>query len=295
MRQKKMAKSDDDMAGEGGGELAASDDADLAGVDPGPVPIPDAPLGAPSAWAALAGDEDDDDVDFDEGACPEEEGATDDEGEDRLAAFDMFFGDLLDEGPIAAGADVGPGVAHEDAAAPGVPAPDLADMACDGGPHDDEADVDAVAEAVAVEVVVGGGPAGPAAAAAAHPLEKNKADEVVAVAGGVIRFYKKTKRFTAECACHSDPKCILTRASESKLIGAKGRPLGLFVAWLKMAHDSPAMSREEHWEKFLWPDHAARLEARMYLRNHVAGGARLEAECERPRREGEGEEPEGFA
>ena len=118
----------------------------------------------------------------------------------------------------------------------------------------------------------------------ADPVLRIGAIATVGLEGGDIRYYRKGD-FTATCRFH--PGCILTRTSMPGRRPAQGRPLGLLAAWLSLRPESKA----EHFNRANWPDAARRQAARVEL-SHVFGSAELFA-CERPRRDGEGVEPDG--
>ena len=135
---------------------------------------------------------------------------------------------------------------------------------------------------------------------------KGKADAFFVWPGGhgIIRYYKSSQIFTAECKCGHD-KCIKTRQSTagasmstsknpSRNIQAKGRPLGYLGAWLLDGRNH--VSKVEHWAReneILATILEKRVAARNVLKSDAEAAALLNAE--RPQRECEPEEPEGLA
>ena len=104
--------------------------------------------------------------------------------------------------------------------------------------------------------------------------------------------------FTATCNNPLHGKCVLTRKSEayrraakSDNMAAKGRPLGFMSAWLDMGRHKP--SKDHDWDTANYPDFHTRLVARLAL-STASGGSDL-LDKEREPRDGEGDEPTGFA
>ena len=132
---------------------------------------------------------------------------------------------------------------------------------------------------------------------------KEKADIVLTVAGGSIRYYATTAQFTATCN-EGHGKCILTRqATASKLVKAatvnpnllaKGRPLGTLVAWLQWG--CMCADKDAHFDKHSMQSNLTyelRSAARASLSDTIKGRALLAKE--RHKRSGEGDEPEVLA
>ena len=77
---------------------------------------------------------------------------------------------------------------------------------------------------------------------------------------------------------------------------AKGRPLGLMVAWLAYGQCDACTDKTQHWDKdamALHVTHAQRTAARDILAATAAGQDLLSRE--RPKRASETDEPEGLA
>ena len=77
---------------------------------------------------------------------------------------------------------------------------------------------------------------------------------------------------------------------------AKGRPLGFLVACLSIAGHSDCDSKAKHWDDACITANctlAHRLASRLSL-SAIDGGTPM-MDQERPRRDGEGDEPEGLA
>jgi hypothetical protein len=116
------------------------------------------------------------------------------------------------------------------------------------------------------------------------------------LAHGSIRLYEKLNCFVAECTYPGHGRCRLTRKSTAHCNPsryAQGRPLGLLAAWLKAAPSYT--SQAEHSNPFVACSFtfAERVSSRGEL-SAQPGYAAL-AMCERPSRDGEGEEPENCA
>ena len=111
------------------------------------------------------------------------------------------------------------------------------------------------------------------------------------VEGGYITVYLADNRMVAHCRRHGPRECRLTRglqASAAASRRAQGRPLGLLLAWLRCCDEFADAAEHKGHRPF--PSHEARLAAR------TAFAAEADSEAwfavERPRREGEGLEPE---
>ena len=201
------------------------------------------------------------------------------------------FDKLLDEGLAAIHADM------DDQDQPAEPdGPDADDSAehpgpgpgPDAAPEDPDADSNSSDSSTSIDL---------GSVRASIDLREG-ADVAVAVPGGVIRYYTKTMNFTATCNNPLHGKCVLTRKSEayrraakSDNMAAKGRPLGFMSAWLDMGRHKP--SKDHHWDTANYPDFHTRLVARLAL-STASGGSDL-LDKEREPRDGEGDEPTGFA
>jgi hypothetical protein len=111
---------------------------------------------------------------------------------------------------------------------------------------------------------------------------------------GVIAYYAKGRRFQATCfeACAHHNRCRLTRySSPSCTMPAKGRPLGLMMAWLRFS--SGAGTRQEHIHQFylMLLTFERRSHGRAVLQT-LTNGVQM-CTHERHCREGEGQEPVG--
>jgi len=152
------------------------------------------------------------------------------------------------------------------------------------------------------------GGAMPAGAATAEDASIRGSADVVFVLPdgcGVIKYYGKSSNFTAECKCANHQKCTKTRQSTSAAnlstvktpsinMQAKGRPLGYLTAWLLDGKNHT--SKSEHWAReneILATVFDERVSARNMLALHADGLQLLEKE--RPKREGEADEPAGLA
>ncbi len=124
----------------------------------------------------------------------------------------------------------------------------------------------------------------------------------VRVYDGLITFYPPSAhskgRFQAICPFREQhgEGCQLTRASHGSEGGtrgrdAQGRPLGLMAAWLASAVMFETKADHQGFAAFIGAEDRAA--SRAHLLNQV-GGADLAAN-ERPRREGEPEEPTDLA
>jgi hypothetical protein len=112
---------------------------------------------------------------------------------------------------------------------------------------------------------------------------------------GTISFYLKGFRFQATCSeGYADHvRCILTRYSTpSATMHAKGRRLGMMMAWLRHSHETT--SRHEHISVYYVHTltFERRNEGRAFLQT-LANGPEM-CTYERTRRAGEGDEPEGM-
>eukprot|EP00971_Amphidinium_carterae_P050449 993618-Amphidinium_carterae.1 len=115
-----------------------------------------------------------------------------------------------------------------------------------------------------------------------------KAEIFAEVPGGRLAYYDNKGLFQASCSRAGHGRCVLTRSALPGRRPAQGRPLGLLVAWLGMGHT--VATKEQHWDKTLWPAKPAREAAREELQQY-AGGLELLA-CERALGAEEGEEPD---
>lgn len=118
----------------------------------------------------------------------------------------------------------------------------------------------------------------------------------VSVLGGIVRYYAGYKSMVAHC---DNPKhgknCRLTRnTSGSNRLGreGQGRPPGLLLAWLRAGGGHDVASAKEHLH-LPQPSLAERQQAREAARALFSGATwHALSACERPRRSGEGEEPD---
>lgn len=149
-----------------------------------------------------------------------------------------------------------------------------------------------------------GGAAADGVEGAAHPVVAPPPILVVAAgasglayripySNGYLCYYESSQSFVAECNIHG--RCRRTRTAKAgsgqKGI-AQGRPLGQLAAWLEMAQADQAASAWGHkWE--VWPDLEQRRAARQRLVEIAEFRTLLDKE--RPKREGEGDEPEALA
>ena len=105
---------------------------------------------------------------------------------------------------------------------------------------------------------------------------------------GSLRWYPNTNNLVAFCKRHECADCRRSRTlKESELRAWQGRPAGTLFAWLKLGH-----KMKERWDHVYgcFPDREQRQQARAELML-VEGAAAFLAACERPRRDGEPEEP----
>ena len=118
------------------------------------------------------------------------------------------------------------------------------------------------------------------------PLPRETAKSVTVIFnGGQLAYFYKGKRFQAICSNPDHGRCVCTRSGRLGVTGKEGRPLGLMAAWLKKN------GQKEQYDHVYAPDpsFAERAAARTELAK-VNGIEQLMA-GERPRSEGEGEEP----
>jgi hypothetical protein len=79
-----------------------------------------------------------------------------------------------------------------------------------------------------------------------------KADVVVAVLGGTIRYYSKIDSFVAKCSNPAHGRCELTRkasgsASSSSGAAKGGRPVGFMASWLGESFETA--TKADHWSR----------------------------------------------
>lgn len=114
---------------------------------------------------------------------------------------------------------------------------------------------------------------------------------VLLVPGGKIHYYPKGNFMTAECACPSHGKCVLTRSCKSGGDRFQGRPLGLLLAWLKKGLLLYGGAKEEHWDPLTWPSFEERSAARDAFQASASAEAVELLRLERKPIAGEGVEP----
>ena len=106
---------------------------------------------------------------------------------------------------------------------------------------------------------------------------------------GRLTYYDKTKTIVASCGLHG-ARCRLTRTVQGSYLEGRegqGRPLGLLYSWLSAPE---GMEQHEHQREFR-PDFPARCLARVLLVENGGPNIGRLFELERPRRDGEDEEP----
>ena len=150
-------------------------------------------------------------------------------------------------------------------------------------------------------------PAPPAAAAAAAAISSSAASSsggpwapvpeavgrrivVLIVEGGKLVYYPRGHIMTAECGCAGHGKCVLTRTcrpAEGDL--QQGRPLGLFLAWLKRGRT--LATKDDHWSPEHWPAFEERRLARADFQAVMSTDAQELRAVERKQVGDEGLEP----
>lgn len=140
-------------------------------------------------------------------------------------------------------------------------------------------------------------PPPPPAAEAARLRQRGHGQAIVVFPFGRISYYASKHAFEAVCMIPEHGKCVLTRTSrarsgtEDHAIPKGGRPVGLLAAWLRRADQ--CHTKDEHWTpELLRSLHADRLAGREFVRAAQTGEELLS--LERPRKEGEPEEPESL-
>lgn len=118
---------------------------------------------------------------------------------------------------------------------------------------------------------------------------RRPADEYFSVPGGEIRFYSRTGRFVGHCenVAHGR-QCRREKLSSSGRNRPQGRPLGYLMAWL--AQGDAHASQRDHMQGGAKISLAERQAGREALRG--INGSQFLFDAERPRRQGEGEEPD---
>lgn len=144
---------------------------------------------------------------------------------------------------------------------------------------------EAIEEAFAAPVA----PAPPIAVA--HDLASHE----VTFEFGTIKFYTTDGRFQASCPCPGhevgDFACRFTRYRRAGKSPAKGRPLGLMVAWLRLGRLFTCHDEHIHPLALSSISRGERITARDLLKTVPGGDVLLSKE--RQRRPGEPEEPMG--
>ena len=115
-----------------------------------------------------------------------------------------------------------------------------------------------------------------------------RAECVVTVPGGAISYYGLKDVFQATCSNRKHGRCVLTRRGGAGARASQGRPLGLLSAWLSLGEAFE--TKQEHWDRTLWPDAELRAHHRDLLSLQPLGATLLN--FERVQREDEGPEPE---
>jgi hypothetical protein len=224
--------------------------------------------------------EDEAEVDVDEALVPEEDNPSDPMVDRDLGALDEELDELLcvaglsalGDSDIFEGAGLGV-VAGHDGQAAGVDGVGGSSSSSSGG-------------GVAVPGAPEGDGLGPGALRVLPP--RPTFDQLMVVPGGIIKYYQHDNRFVAECVAIGHGRCVLTRGG-SKASPAKGRPLGLFMAWLTAGEHPDCDCLAKHWAEDRWPSLADRQRGRAALWD-LLGGPELMA-CERARHGDEPEEP----
>lgn len=122
---------------------------------------------------------------------------------------------------------------------------------------------------------------------------RGNAAVLVAFPWGRIAYYESKHSFEAVCRNPAHGKCVLTRSSRGRAVGAGkpprcGRPLGMMAAWLLKGHVG---SKEEHWApENLQAGRAERQAGRDFIKGAAHGHTLLSHE--RPKADGEASEPE---
>ena len=112
------------------------------------------------------------------------------------------------------------------------------------------------------------------------------------VPGGSISYYASKSAFEAVCEVREHGRCVVTRTRNARITDADGRqyggrPVGMLAAWLARGHE--CTSKEDHWAQRFTAPAQERLALRERIRQTLAGELLLS--CERPRQDGEEEEP----
>lgn len=116
----------------------------------------------------------------------------------------------------------------------------------------------------------------------------------VAMPGGTVAYYASKQSFEAVCDHRSHGRCVLTRTKHAKGktaagLAKGGRPVGYLAAWLAAGEHEE--SKAAHWRtENLKPSYDLRATARAQIAASGEAG-RLLLSCERPRAEGESDEP----
>jgi hypothetical protein len=127
--------------------------------------------------------------------------------------------------------------------------------------------------------------AGPSGPASPPKGPKDKADLVLDVPNGILRYYKKGNIVVAHCTMQGHgSKCCRTRTltlSLKKGRSGQGRPLGLLLRWL--THLAPSEREHKTAITLFMPDRAARITSRALLVASVGADHHV-FRIERPRR-----------
>ena len=146
----------------------------------------------------------------------------------------------------------------------------------------------------------GAAPPPPEPLANAPRRRKRKSMEnTVAFGGGLITYYDSNGNFEAHCLVHEAERCTLTRAgfrvdAAGSSRDAVPRPLGLLAAWLQTAEHFGDKAGHKAPDRLAHLSGAEGYELRLEQRRALAAvaGSEMLFENERPRRDGEGEEPQ---
>lgn len=157
--------------------------------------------------------------------------------------------------------------------------------------HKDDAAYDVLREVHVPDVLVT-----PDAAALPPPVAEQVTVEMDI---GSITYYTHDRRFQATCPCGDHEvrgmACRLTRYEKGNTVNlAKGRPIGLHTAWLELQQELQFASGSEHTHPFVVAilGKTLRIEGPDSFSTYPHANVLL---CrERPRRVGEGVEPDGL-
>lgn len=125
--------------------------------------------------------------------------------------------------------------------------------------------------------------------------DRGSADATVVLPSGcTTSYYSSNGNFQAVCRHPGTQQCRMTRTSKASATAARsgqGRPLGLMAAWCELGHSLPDQAEHKSVVALEWfKQYEIRRGARQTLM--ACEGADALASFERPRRAGEGLEPE---